>query len=536
MTKPLQLISIVILCFGILLSCEKQNNREDVGTDKESIKDGGTIVIGINNDVDSFNPLFGETVSAQEITHLMLLGLTDLDEHSNFKPEIARSWRRSEDYKKLIYTLRRDAVWSDGRPITAYDVKFTYNLLMNPDVASPRQGVTEFIERVTAVDSFTVAFEFSKAYPAQIFDTAGEILPSHILKDVDPRSLKEHVFGRQPLSSGPFKLKKWVKQQYIELVPNDRYFGKTPFFDRVIFKIVPDQTNLLMQLKSGEIDMMSDIPLTKVQNLKRNHKHITLHKVSGRVYYYIGYNQKHTLFTNRSVRRALTMAIDRAGMIEGLLHGFGRKCLGPLPPIVQWAYTEKVDAIPYDTEKARSLLAESGWKDSDGDEWLDKNGKTFEFDLICPAGNQIKSDVAIVVQQQLAQVGIKVHIKMMEWTHFLKRLKRQNFEACVGGLSTSYYIDPTPVFHSKSTHLFNNISYSNPVVDRLIERGRQEMDRAEAAKIWARFQKTVYQDQPFTFLFWIDKVVGVHKRFQNVSPIALSSVYDLEYWYVNKGR
>ena len=526
------ILSLTLIC---LLNCSGQsgNSEQDKKTDSKP-QNGGTIIIGVTGDVDSFNPLYGESVSAQEITHMMLLGLADLDDKSQFTPELASHWEQSSDYLKLTYFLRKDAVWSDGIPITAEDVKFTFDLLMDTTVASPRQGYTEYIKDVIVEDSHKVTFEFTEAYPAQIFDTAGEILPKHILKDVDRSALRSHEFGRNPIASGPFKLGKWVSQQYIELVPNEKYFAAKPYLEKVIFKIVPDNTNLLMQLESGEVDMVSGIPPSEVQRLQANNSNIEMHQVSGRVYYYIGYNEKNELFNNKSVRRALTMAIDRDKIIKALLYGYGSKCLGPLPPIVKWAYNEEVQELPYNPEQASDLLKTEGWQDSDGNGILDKSGDEFEFTLLLNTGNQVKSDVAVVVQEQLKKVGIKLNIQTLEWTNYLNHVQNKKFDAVIGGLSSSFYIDPTPVFHSSATNLFNSVSYSNPAVDRLIETGRQEMDQEKAAEIWKEFQNLVYEDQPYTFLFWKDKAVGVRKGFKNVTPIALSSVYDIEKWYLEQ--
>lgn len=522
-------ITILFIIMGVLLWINF-GGKYDQDSSSE-IKNGGTIVIGITGDVDSFNPLFGESVSAQEITHMLLLGLADLNDKSEFAPEIATHWQHSDDFLKLTYFLRKDAKWSDGMPITAEDVKFTFDLLRDPKVASPRQGYTEYIKNVVVVDSHTVSFEFTEAYPAQIFDTAGEVLPKHILENADRASLRNHEFGRQPISSGPFKLAKWESQQYIELVPNENYFGEKPLLDKVIFKIVPDNANLLIQLESGEVDMVSGIPPSEINRLKKNNTNIDIHQVSGRMYYYIGYNEKNELFKSANVRRALTQAINRDKIIEGILYGFGSKCLGPLPPIVSWAYNEDVQEIPYDLNIARETLKAEGWIDSDGDGTIDKDGKKFEFSLMVNTGNQVKSDIAVVVQSQFEAVGIKMNIQTFEWNNFLDHIQNRDFDASIGGLSSSYYIDPTPVFHSSATNMFNSVSYSNPEVDRLIESGRQEMDQTKAAKTWKKFQELVYYDQPYTFLFWKDTAVGVNNKFKNVTPIALSSVYNIEKWY-----
>jgi peptide/nickel transport system substrate-binding protein len=492
---------------------------------------GGTLIIGVNGDLDTFNPLFSESSLSQEINHLVLLGLADLDEKSDFTPELASSWERSKDNLKLTYHLRKDAVWSDGVPLTAEDVKFTFDLMMDTTVASPRQGVTEYIKRVVVGDAHTVTFEFTEAYPDQMFDTAWEILPKHILANADRKTLRKHSFSRNPISSGPFVLKKWVSQQYIELAPNERYFGGRPYLDRVIFKIVPDQTNLLMQLQTGEVDMVVGVPPSEVELLQTKNPNLNIYPVSGRVYNYIGYNLKNPLFTEVQVRRALAMAIDRDGIIQALLYGFGTPCRGPLPPMVSWAYSEEVQEFPFNPKRAKEQLAEAGWRDSDADGWLDKDGRRFEFTLKTTAGNQLRSDVAVIVQEQLRQVGVKVDIATVEWATLVGELREGKFDACMGGWSMSFNIDLTPIFHSESAEMFNYVGYSNPQVDRLIEKGREEMNRAVAGPIWKETQQLIYADQPYTFLFWVDKIVAINKSIKNATPIPLSSVYGLEKWY-----
>ncbi|MFQ5772328.1 MAG: ABC transporter substrate-binding protein, partial [bacterium] len=319
--------------------------------------------------------------------------------------------------------------------------------------------------------------------------------------------------------------------QYIEVVPNEKYFGGRPYLDRVIFKIVPDHTNLLLQLQTGEVDMMIGVPPGEVSRVQKANSNIKMYPVSGRLYYYIGYNLANPLFASAQVRQALTMAIDRQGIIKALLYGYGKPCFGPLPPMISWVYNTEVNEIPFNPTAAKNLLNKQGWVDHDGDGWLDKDGQKFEFTLKTNAGNQLRSDVAVIVQDQLKKVGIKVLIQTIEWSTLVEALRAKNFEACMGGWSTSFNVDPTPIFHSASVDLFNFGSYVNPRVDALIEKGREEMDRKKSAKIWKEMQKLIYQDQPYTFLFWMDKIVAVNNRFKNVTPIPLSALYGLEKWY-----
>ena len=519
----------VLLC---LWSCsESQTPQDDLSRVSFTPQRGGKIVIGISRDVDTFNPLYSLSVFAEEIGHLMLPGLADLDENSEFVPELATDWESSPDNLSLTYHLRRNVKWSDGQPFSAYDVKFTYDVLMNPEAASPKLSYTEMIKQVEVIDSFTVRFVFKAAYPYEIFDTAGSVLPKHLLENVKLSELKSHPFGMTPLSLGPYKLKRWVKQQVIELEPNEFYYDEPPFLDQVIFKIVTDQNNLLTQLQTGEIDMMIGVPPAEADRLTRSNPHIKLYPVSGRVYYYIGYNTQLPQFADAAVRRALTMAIDRDQIINGLMFGYARPCTGPIPPLLSWAYNDTITPLPYNIQQASAMLAAAGWTDSDGDGWLDKDGQKFEFTIKTDASNSVKSDLAVIVQDQLKKVGVKVNVQLVEWTTYLKQLEAKEFDAHIGGWSSSLFVDPTPIFHSGSTNIFNYTSYANPAADSLIELGRDELDRAKAADIWKKFQTIVYNDQPYTFIFWIDKIVAVNDRFENVKPIPLSSLYEIEKWF-----
>ncbi|KAA3618877.1 MAG: hypothetical protein DWQ05_05780 [Calditrichaeota bacterium] len=523
------MLTFVFVAKSLLVAMPNENS---VAPLLENAKKGNYIRIGVSGDVDTFNPLFIESKLGLQVADLLFLGLADLNDKSEWVPELATSWRHSADNLRITFYLRTDAVWADGTPITAADVLFTFELKRDKRVATPRMGETELIKEVIVENQHTVTFVFKEAYPEQMFDAASEVLPKHILENADRTALRGHNLGQQPLSSGSFKLKKWVNQQYIELVPNERYFGDRPLLDRVFFKIVPDETNLLMQLRTGQIDMLLDVPIKEIKNLKKSNRELAFHKISGRSYYYIGYNEANPLFSSAGVRRALTMALNRDKIIKALLDGYGTPCFGPIPPIIAWAYNENVDEIKYDVSAARSLLAQEGWHDRDGDGWLDKDGRQFAFSILTNTGNQIRSDLAVIVQGQFKKIGVKVEIRTAEWTAYLDQLRDSNLEAFLGGWGASFNVDPTPLFHSTAFELFNYVKYANPEIDKLIDAGRKEMDQAKAAKIWQEFQKKLYDDQPYTFLFWLEKIVAVNKRYANVNPIALSALYDIEKWYV----
>ncbi|MGH1362094.1 MAG: ABC transporter substrate-binding protein [Calditrichia bacterium] len=522
--------TIVLLTFFFCFACQQNEETNHDGTASQPTP-GGTLIVGIPQDIDTFNPLFSESMVASEITHLLLPGLADLDAKSRFVPQTSSSWKYSDGGKKLTYFLHKNVRWTDGTPLTASDVVFTYELLKDERVGSPKRQWVELIEKVEAIDSFQVMFTFAQPYPLSIFDTAGEILPRHYLINAERTQLNSHAFGREPLSFGPYFLKRWKTRQFIELAANDNFFRASPFLKSLFFKVIPDENNLLIQLQTGEIDMAIDVPVDKVKETVLANPNLNVYPLSGRLYYYLGYNEAQKKFASTRVRRALTMAVNRQMMIDALLDGYGRICLGPIPPMLSWAYNDTIQEIPFNQQQAKKLLAEEGWIDSDGDGWLDKDGDTFNFVLNTDAGNGRKKDIAVVIQDQLRQIGVKVDINLLEWGSLINRLGKRDFEAYIGGWNTPVYIDPTPIFHSSSVDLFNHGGYANSRVDELIEQGREELDQNKAGEIWKELQAIIYSEQHYNFLFWVDRLVLIDKRFKNVTPIPLSALYNIENWY-----
>ena len=515
----------------LLWSCGEKGEEKGQGSVGDG-RYGGTLVVGISGDIDGLNPVVATSAGASNVMGQLYMSLARMNEQMEFEPDLATSWEFSEDRLELTYHLRKDVVWADGVPVTARDARLGYELYTDPLVASPRIGNFDFIEDLIVVDDHTVKFLFNKVYPDQVFDSAVEIFPHHLLGDIDRVQIRTHPFNRDPLGCGPFKLKRWMSQQLVELVPNELYYKGRPYLDRVIFRIIPDQTSLLTQLETGEIDLIEQIPPRDVSRIQRKNPDIKIYTTSGRAYNYIGWNNRHPLFQSPKVRRALTMAMDIEDIINSLLYGYGQPCYGPIPPIMKWAFKENIRPLPYDPEAAKELLAEEGWADRDGDGWLDKDGQMFQFSMKTNLGNREREDAVVMIQNDLGQIGVKVIPQIVEWTVFLDQVHQHDFEAYLSGWRARMSVDPTSVWHSKSTEELNYICYANPEVDRLIELGRETVDRDVARPIWHRFQELVYDDQPYTFLYWREQVIGIHKRFRDCHPIPLSIYYHLEDWWV----
>jgi peptide/nickel transport system substrate-binding protein len=211
-------------------------------------------------------------------------------------------------------------------------------------------------------------------------------------------------------------------------------------------------------------------------------------------------------------------------------------CNGPIVPIL-WAYDPHLPSFPYDPDKAKQYLADEGWKDTDGDGWLDKDGRRFSFTLKTNKGNKDREEITVMVQAMLKKVGIEVHPNPMEWTVLLTDLNKKQFDATVMGWSVDTKIDMTTIWHSKSVgDKFNFVSYANPALDKLNDTALFEMDRAKAKSLWWQAQEIIAEDQPYTFLYVPKRITFVHNRFKNVQTETIGWHYNLEQWWVPKAE
>jgi peptide/nickel transport system substrate-binding protein len=265
-------------------------------------------------------------------------------------------------------------------------------------------------------------------------------------------------------------------------------------------------------------------------------KHYNKYRYPSLKYVYLGFNLKIPLFADRRFRQAIAYAIDKREIIDGVLLGMGRAATGPFPPF-SWAYDPSVKDFPHDPAKAVQLLAELGWKDTNGDGYLDKNGRPLEFTLLSNQGNKMRELTAEILQAQLRKVGIKVHVRIIEWSSLVHQfIDKRNFEAIIMGWSVSRDPDQYVIWHSSQTKegQYNFVSYSNPLVDRLLEEGRRTFDQKKREEIYRRMHRIMAEDQPYVFLYYPESLVVVHKRFRGPEVTAAGLGWNFHQWFVPK--
>ncbi|MEJ2719956.1 MAG: peptide-binding protein [bacterium] len=496
-------------------------------------------MIGLLGDPETLNPLVATSVESKEIINLLYLKL--LDEQADFisfAPQLATGWTYSGDSLAITFGLRDDVMWQDGEPFTAADVRFTWELETDTTVAWASRHLKDRIRDVEVIDDHTVTFHFTNRYPYQLMDANdGVIVPKHIVGKIPRAEFRTSTFGRAPVGNGPFKLARWVSGQYVELERNPLYYDKDkPYLDRVVFRIVPEMTTLVTQLKTGEIDCLESIPNDALPEIEADYPEVRIYSYPSRDYSFVVWNLNDPLFGDREIRRALAMAVDVPEMIETLWGGMAEPMDSPMHPVL-WAHDPSMRPIAFDPDGARAILAARGWVDSDGDGVVENNGVEFEFEMTSNQGNQLRADIATMCQAYLARIGVKVKPRILEWNTFIQAVIAGEFDSCVLGWAVGTRADLTSLWESTSRPPggMNVSRYANAEVDSLIERAKNTLDPSQARPLWYRCQRIIYDDQPFLFVAVPYEVVGLNRRFCGVEPNAIGFFVNLPQWYIGGG-
>ncbi|MBI4161074.1 MAG: hypothetical protein HY509_01350, partial [Acidobacteria bacterium] len=339
-------------------------------------------------------------------------------------------------------------------------------------------------------------------------------------------------FSKLLVYNGPFLLAA-MNPDSIELRRNPRYFREgLPYLDRVFFRTIPDTPSLLVQLQAGEVDVMENVPPGEVRRLEASARHRIV-RFPDRYYGYIGWNTARAPLDRPAVRRALTMAIDRQAIVEGLLWGAARIAVSPILSLF-WIHDQGLQPHPFDPKAAAGLLAREGWLDRDGDGWADRSGQPFRIGLLVNQGDPLREDIAVLVQDQLARIGVRVSIRTLEWGVFRQVREEGDFDGYVSAWLASTKVDLKNLLHSAAIGEggYNYVRYANPEVDSLIDRARASRDFAAAIPLWRRVEGILHEEQPYTLLFERDRINAISSRLRNVRMDTNSGFSNLEEWWI----
>jgi len=494
---------------------------------------GATIIMASIGEPSYLNPILASDSASFDIIDKVFNGLMKYDKDLNLVGDLAEKWEVSPDGLKITFFLKKNVFWHDGAPFTSKDVLFTYKALVDPHVLSPHSADFKRIKEVKIPDDYTVGVFYKEPFAPALESWGMDIIPEHLYKGTD---INTNPHNKKPIGTGPYKFLKWISGDKIILQKNENYFEKMGNITRIVYRIIPDESVQFLELKKQNIDMTGITPYQyKFQtNDPAFNKTFQKFKYPNFSYAYLGFNLKNELFKDKKIRHAIAHAINKKEIIDAVLFGLGRPAKGPFPP-VSWAYDKNLNDIEYNPQKSKEILEKLGWEDRDRDGVLEKNGKDFSFTILTNQGNKMREETATIIQAQLKKIGIEVKIRLLEWASFIHQyIDTRNFDAVILGWSLSVDPDQFSIWHSSEDRPggFNFVGYKNPEADRLLEEGRKTFDIGKRKEIYKKFQQILVEDHPYVFLYVMDSLPVVHRRFYGIQVGKAGITHNFIKWYV----
>ena len=513
---------------------------------------GGTLVLSTPADAGTLLPPLIGGITDRQATDLLYDRLADINDNLNsvgdkdFKPQLAERWEWAADSLSIAFHLNPHAKWHDGVPVRASDVRYSVNLIKDPALASPAAPLITNIDSVSVRDSVTAVAFFKRHTPEQFYDLVYQvaILPEHILANTPAAKLRDAEVGRRGIGSGRFRLVKWEPGSKIELIADTANYRGRPKLDRVIFSIAPDYNGALTRFFAGDADVFDNVRpefLSRFagDSVRRPQRYSTLQitdflmnvrdpKAPG---------MPHPVFGDRAVRRALTMATDRRAMLKNAFDTLGQPMYGPFPHALPFADTT-LPQIGYDTVKAKALLDSAGWTPGPDGIRL-KNGRRLEFAISFPVSSASRKQYATLLQDAFRRVGAAATIDATDYATYMSKLSTHAFDAQLG----NYAPDPgvSGLKQSWSTAGIakdggNYGSYSNPLVDAMLDSATTTFDPARTKAYARRAFETIIEDAPGIWLYEASTVMGLAKRVHTTTLRADGYWSGMADWWIPAGE
>ncbi|HEX6558250.1 MAG TPA: ABC transporter substrate-binding protein [Longimicrobiales bacterium] len=502
-------------------------------------RQGGTLVIAGGSDLQNLNSLVNsESWTTEFINNVLFLPLIRLKSDLTYEPALAQSWRMLGD-TGVIFRLRRDVFWHDGRRTSAYDVAFTFNRAKDEATAFPNSDYFDKWQRAQVIDSFTIRFAFQRHVEPLMGWVATAIMPRHLLDSIPPGRLRQAAFNKNPVGNGPFRFVSYRANDRWVFDANPSYpraLGGRPHIDRVIWRIVPDNTAQVTELSTGQADIITAARAEQAKQL-RTRPDLRLVLRPNTNYAMIVWNGKRAPLNDARLRRALTMGINRQEMIDVLRAGFAQIATSPVPPF-HWAFDRSLPPIPYDTLGARALLRAAGYQDRNRDGIVeDAAGKPLELELKVAANNSFNRDVGELVRASLARIGVGISARPVDFPTMVQDISspERKFDAAFLQFSTDLRLSFHDAFHSAAIEgPFQSASFRNAELDRLLDRLDVTTDRKKAVPAWHRVQRILRDEQPWTFLWWAPNIIVMRDRVQNATMDVRGALRTLPQWWLSR--
>ncbi len=554
MKKYLGIVVVLLLATAVIFSgctngATPTPSNGDNGEDAGPVF-GGMYTYGFSGEPATLNPILSSDSITSGITNFINESLITLDENLEFAPELAHDWEISEDGLVLTFYLRDDVYWHDGEKFTAEDVKFTYEMILDPGYTGVQSSHLKFVDDLVIVNDYEIEIHLSQIdVPIlnRIAAAALGIIPQHIFGEVEASALREHPNSWDPIGTGPYKFAEYQSGRHVVLTANQDYWGEGPYIETIMIRLYQDSQTLLSAFENGDIDFIDRIPVEDIDRIKQTMgDDVTFVEIANNSYYYIGLKQNHKFLQDQNVRQALMYSLDRQSIIDVVFQGYGTVINSHSVPF-SWAHNEDVTEYEQDLEKAAELFAEAGFtKGADG-YLYNEDGEKLEFVIVSMTGEEDKANVIALVIEQWKEAGADVKVEYYERSVlFNQYLDVGEFESYMWGWNLSVDPDSFNQFHSSQAKLneagepdpdgtlvgFNDVEYINPHVDALLEAGRATYDMQERIEIYGEIQQILNEELPYIFLYTTNDVKAMHNKVKNVVWSPLQPI-DHHVWYID---
>lgn len=535
--KSLWLLLLTFTLALVLAACggddkeDSSSNTGDTGsentdsgkTEENTEASGGDLIIAELSDAQSLDPHGSNDVSSSNVQSNLYETLVNRDANGELVPGLAESWTQVDELT-WEFKLKQGVTFHDGEAFNAEAVKTSFDRILDPKVASPRAFLFEMVTEVKVIDDSTVQFvteyPFSPLLAHLTHNGGGVISPKSIAEDyaameADSSVVAGSVIGTNPVGTGPFKFVSWTPGTEIKLEKFAEYAGTPAHVNSVTFKVVPEMATRVAELQSGFAHIIGTVEPGQVANVNATDGATVLETPSSSLTY-IGFNTKKAPFDNPKVRQAISKAIDRTTLIDGIYEGYGIPAISPLSPGI-FGYTEDVTSMAYNLDEAKALLEEAGFADG------------FST-TIWTNDNPARQNVAIVLQEELKKINVDVKIEVLEWGAYLEKTAAGEHDMFILGWSNAtndadYGL--YALFHSSQHGDPGNRSFfTSAKVDELLDAGRREVDPAAREAIYKEALQLISDESPMAFVLHPYNLTGVSDKVQGFN-VGSDSIYQL---------
>jgi peptide/nickel transport system substrate-binding protein len=490
-------------------------------------KAGGDLVFSSFADATRLTPNTVSDAVSNRIIGFMFDALVSTDKQNQIIPSVATSWKVENNSKRYTFFMRKDVKWHDGKPLTAHDVKFSFDMYLHKDSINPYKGSINMIDKVTAKDNYTVVFDLKDPSPLFLYTVGQAIIPKHKFPN-GVKSFNDSSFHRNPVGSGPYKFKEWKTAQRIVVTANKSYWDGRPYMDTITMKILPDANVEVVNLLKGQVDFVESIDAKVVGQVTKN-KNLKVVKYDTGRYDFIGLNVEDPKFSDMRVRQALQYGLNRQAIVDRIMLKNGVVASGPIHPL-EAPYNKSVKPYPYDVKKANELLDAAGWKMGNSG-YREKGGKVFEIELAYNNGNKIRENIAKVAQQDWKKIGVKVTPRSWDFSIELEKIDSGEIDAYILAWTLGTNPDKYGLWHSSQIPANNNQRIKDPVVDKIMEDFRKEPNAAKRNALYQQLHKILNEKAYSLWTHHPKGFAGMSKDLAGVEFSLYSRWYNVTDWY-----